>query len=121
MKHAGELVRSVVRERGISVSELARRLSRSRQFIYNLYQRKSIDTAILHDLRAILNYPFTELLGQESGYKTYSGDYLSEKAYVDIQDELKTLRTEMQMWKDKYMELLEFTNQLLVARDKGKK
>jgi transcriptional regulator with XRE-family HTH domain len=116
MKHAGELVKEVVSNRGMSVALLARRLGRSRQFIYNLFEKASIDNQTLLQLRQELNYPFFELLGNEPGHRTYKGSYLSESEFTDLQEQLEQALREKELWKDKYTALLEQMNRILQER-----
>lgn len=116
MKHAGELVKQVVTDRGLSIALLARRLGRSRQFVYNLFEKASIDNQTLLQLRHELNYPFAELLGNEAGYRTYKGSFLSEAEYQELNEQLETALREKEMWKDKYTALLEEMNRLLQER-----
>jgi len=113
MKHAGELVKAVVADRGISVALLARRLGRSRQFVYNLFEKANIDLETLYVLRRELNYPFAELLGNASQVRTYGSPYLSEAEHQDLAEKLEDALREKEMWKDKYTQLLEEMNRLL--------
>ncbi len=116
MKHAGELVKEVITSRGTNLSLLARRLGRSRQFIYNLFEKERIDNQTLLQLRQELNYPFYELLGNDPGHRTYKGNYLSESEFIDLQEQLELALREKDLWKDKYTALLEQMNRILQER-----
>lgn len=119
MKHAGEIVKQVVEKRGISISELAKRLGKSRQYIYNLFEKTTIDTATIFQLSAILDYPFDELLRKEAQYREYkTGALLSEAQFKGLQDLLESERHEKQYWRDKYTDLLEQMNRLLLEKGK---
>lgn len=119
MKHAGEIVKQVVEKRGISISELAKRMAKSRQYVYNLFEKSAIDTATIFQLSEILDYPFHELLRKEEYYREYkTGTVLSEAQYKGMQDLIETERREKQFWKDKYTELLEQMNRLLLEKGK---
>ena len=56
--HIGNIVKSKTKNRGISVSELARRISTSRENIYSIFKRESIDTALLKKIGEALDYNF---------------------------------------------------------------
>jgi transcriptional regulator with XRE-family HTH domain len=116
MKHAGELVKAVVADRGISVALLARRLGRSRQFVYNLFEKPSLDLELLHLLRKELNYPFAELMGNDPKVRMYGTSYLSEAEYNNLSEQLEAAIREKELWKDKYTRLLEEMNRLLQQR-----
>ncbi len=119
MKHAGEIVKQVVEKRGISISALAKRMGKSRPYIYNLFEKTTIDTATIFQLSEILDYPFTELLNKEEYYREYkTGEWLSESQYKGMQEILEAERREKQFWKDKYTELLEQMNRLLLEKGK---
>lgn len=114
MKHAGEIVKSVVADRGISVSELARRLGRTRAFVYGLFENPSINTAVLEQLRQVLNYPFSELLGNKSTAGDYSSGFLSEAELNSLQERLAAARNEAEHWKMKYYEVVAQFNEHLL-------
>lgn len=116
MKHAGELVKAVVTDRGISVALLARRLGKSRQHVYNLFEKTNIDLETLLVLRRELNYPFAELLGNDPNVRLYGTAYLSEAEYSDLSSKLAAALEEKELWKDKYTRLLEEMNRLLKER-----
>lgn len=118
MKHAGEIVKAVVSDRGISVSELARRLGRTRAFVYGLFENPSINTAVLEQLRQVLNYPFAELLGNKGPVQEYGGGYLSEAEFGTLQESLAAARNEAELWKMKYYELVEQFNAHLLKDKK---
>ncbi len=50
LPHIGNIVKNKTKSRGISVSELARRISTSRENIYSIFKRESIDTTLLHKI-----------------------------------------------------------------------
>jgi len=54
----GKIIKDVVVDSEISVSGLARKIGCSRQNIYGIFKRKSIDTAMLLKLRKNLGYDF---------------------------------------------------------------
>lgn len=116
MKHAGELVKEVVADRGISVARLARRIGRSRQYVYNLFEKASIDIETLQLLRKELNYPFAELLGNDPNVRIYGSAYVSEAEYKDLSEKLEAALREKEFWKDKYTRALEDLNRVLQER-----
>jgi transcriptional regulator with XRE-family HTH domain len=118
MVHAGELVKEVVADRGIGISELARRLGVSRTTMYQIFERPSLDVALIHQLRRVLNYPFAELLGNQPTDFEYGTGYLSEAEFNNLRNLLRTQEEETRIWKDKYTALLEQMNRLLI--DNGK-
>lgn len=56
--HVGELIKKIVRRRGMTVVSFAERLSCSRANVYKIFDKKSIDTDMLMRISAILHYDF---------------------------------------------------------------
>ncbi|TNE81405.1 MAG: hypothetical protein EP332_04605 [Bacteroidetes bacterium] len=56
--HIGSEILKVVKRRGITSSEFARRISKSREGVYSIYRRKSIDTDLLKNISMALEYDF---------------------------------------------------------------
>jgi transcriptional regulator with XRE-family HTH domain len=61
----GSLIKAKVKERGIGIEELAKKLNCHTSNIYSLYKRNRICTKLLWKISVILNYNFfTEVYGQ---------------------------------------------------------
>ena len=92
--HTGQLLKKAVSDSGIKIAELARKIGRSRRFIYGMFDKQDvplhyilqIGEKINHDFFAEINSDHTNIphLYQKEGY-----------------------------WKDKYLRLLEEHNELL--------
>ncbi|MBC7449920.1 MAG: helix-turn-helix transcriptional regulator [Cytophagales bacterium] len=54
----GELIKSVAERRGISKSEMARRLNMSATNVHKIFKRQSIDTDLLSRICTLLEYDF---------------------------------------------------------------
>ena len=67
--HIGKLIREQVESQGKTVVWLAEQLSCSRANVYKIYEKTSLDTALLMRVCIILNYDFfnafSELLKNE--------------------------------------------------------
>jgi len=57
----GEHIKNVVEQRGYSITEFAKRINKSRENVYSIFTRKSIDTALLQTISTILDYDFFAL------------------------------------------------------------
>lgn len=68
--HIGQIIHEKFRESGLSVTEFAARISRTRGTIYDIFSRKSIDTDLLIIISEVLNYDFfQEYYSQETREK----------------------------------------------------
>ncbi|GHT39089.1 hypothetical protein FACS189437_01510 [Bacteroidia bacterium] len=56
--HIGLLIKQKVKERGITNSDLARSIHRTRQTVNNIYDRPSIDTDLLGRISDALDHDF---------------------------------------------------------------
>lgn len=51
-------IKTVVNQKGISVSEFGRRINKSRENVYSIFKRKSIDTDLLSTISKVLEHDF---------------------------------------------------------------
>lgn len=65
MKPIGELIKKELERQERSVSWFAKKLSCNRANIYNIFQRSSVDTALLLRISKILKYNFFKELYDE--------------------------------------------------------
>jgi hypothetical protein len=101
MQHRGEIVEKAVRESGFQISELARRMKKSRRHIYNLFENPHLSLDEILQIGKIIHYDFSTIFTEVSKIKTSieepAGPYGDSATY----------------WKDKYIALLEKYNALL--------
>lgn len=58
--HIGNKIKSVVTKQGITVSEFGRRINKSRENVYSIFKRKTIDTGLLMNISKVLDHDFFE-------------------------------------------------------------
>ena len=90
--HIGQQIKIVFETKGISVTEFARRINKSRENMYSIFSRKTIDSGLLLAISRVLEFDF---------FKLYS-----KNNYV-LQEEVQKLREENQILKDYTMLLRE--------------
>jgi len=56
--HIGKKIKARVEDRGMNVTEFAKRLKRTSQSVYHIFNSASIDTALLQDIGDVLEYDF---------------------------------------------------------------
>ncbi|MFH0866127.1 MAG: helix-turn-helix domain-containing protein [Bacteroidota bacterium] len=76
----GKEIKRVLKERGMTISEFAKRINTHRRNVYDIFERKSIDTSLLQEIGKILSYDFFTL------YKTpkFKLPMVNENAGEDI-------------------------------------
>ncbi|MFY7669392.1 MAG: helix-turn-helix domain-containing protein [Crocinitomicaceae bacterium] len=83
--HIGQKIKEVFDTKGISVTEFARRINKSRENMYSIFSRKTIDTGLLLAISRVLEFDFFRLY--------------SKSNYV-LQEEVQKLREENLLLKD---------------------
>jgi hypothetical protein len=83
--HIGQKIKEVFDTKGISVTEFARRINKSRENMYSIFSRKTIDTGLLLAISQVLEFDFFRLY--------------SKSNYV-LQEEVQKLREENLLLKD---------------------
>lgn len=76
--HIGQRIRQVFDESGMSVSELARRIQTTRQNVYGIFERRSIDTELLERIGKALHHNFFLDLVENSTSAKQLSSYVEE-------------------------------------------
>ena len=58
MVHIGEIIKRVVKEKGLSVTEFGKRISKHRRNVYDIFKRESVDTELLQKISKVLEHDF---------------------------------------------------------------
>ncbi len=58
--HIGKLIKNRLQETGMTKSEFARRINKTSQNVYDIFERTTIDTGLLLKISIILEYNFFE-------------------------------------------------------------
>lgn len=83
--HIGNKIKSIVTKQGITVSEFGRRINKSRENVYSIFKRKTIDTGLLMNISKVLDHDFFE-------YYTPELQKLKEENQT-LKDMIKFLKT----------------------------
>ena len=125
--HIGEKIKSRAKELRIGPTELGKMINTSKQNVYGIYKRKSIDVEMLKKISEALNYDFFQfyvkpripLLEEEKGeYNLLEFRKLKED-FDSILKEHMELKEKYDLLK-KVNELLEKNNQLLIQKTNTK-
>ena len=58
MVHIGQKIRKMVNDQRLSVKEFASKINKSRTVVYNIFERKTIDTGLLAQIGIALKHNF---------------------------------------------------------------
>lgn len=122
--HIGEKIKQRAKELRIGPTELAEKISTSKQNIYGIFKRESIDTGLLYQISRALNYDFFALYTNPKLTPTKEAVLEKKarakaKAYAVPEDmpEYNLIKNQLLDLKEKY-ELLKKVNTLLEKKKK---
>jgi transcriptional regulator with XRE-family HTH domain len=98
--HIGKKIKEELYHQGFSVSLFAKKINRSRNVVYNIFERESIDTGLLNKIGKILNCDFFSLYSIQKEYNSenvknfFVGEGLP--AYDKQSQEIKLLHSQIE-------------------------
>ena len=106
MQHRGEIVEKAVRQSGMSLTQLTKRLGKSRRWIYNAFENPGLSLDLIHEIGKIIHHDFsTEIIDLRTPRQ-----HVQDGAELDYQ---QMPENSIEFWKNKYLILLEKYNALL--------
>ena len=107
MQHRGEIIKGAVYKSGYPITELAKRLGKSRRWMYLMFENNNVSLDIVLQVGKIIHHDFT----QEIKEFTPSQIALNEPPTA-----YKNEESSAEYWKNKYLKLLEDYSELLKAK-----
>lgn len=93
--HIGKRIKEELYKQGISVSTFAKKINRSRNVVYDIFERESIDTSLLNKIGLILRIDFFSVYSEQKEYKkdTMMHTFVKDEKinYNPILEQLKIL------------------------------
>jgi len=110
--HHGQTIERIIRRNGFSITELARLTNVNRRSVYNWFNQRHLKPEIIYRIGAVINHDLSTVFPSLYQYDEFiQQDLNTNEEEVETQE----LNVEGNIWKDKYIELLERHNQLLLA------
>ena len=94
-QHLGAEIRKILKQKGMSVSEFARRINKSRENAYSIFGRKSLDSDLLSTISLVLDHEFLKSSGSKKRNEGSSVFEQPKAAYTKMEKEIDFLREEM--------------------------
>ncbi len=104
MQHRGEIIKEAVYKSGFSITELAKRLGKSRRWVYLMFENNSVSLDVILQIGKIIHHNFT---------KEIKDMYPLKKVLIDSPSNFHNDENYNEYWKNKYLRLLEEYNALL--------
>jgi hypothetical protein len=99
--HIGKKIKEELYKQDISVSAFAKKINRSRNVVYDIFERESIDTALLNKIGMILRLDFFSIYSEQKEYKKEGVMSMFVKddksAYNTITDQIKMLEKQIEL------------------------
>ena len=117
--HFGAEIRKVLKEKGMTVAEFARRINKSRENAYDIFRRKSLDMELLSAISEVLDYDFIA----KSRIKKIRGEHAHEPrhGYGASEQEILLMREEMLVLRKEIIELKKLVAAMQGAKTRKKK
>lgn len=109
--HRGEILEYVIRRKHNNISALADKVGYDRQTIYRHFKDPELSDVIILKYAKAIKYDFHMEFPDLMGYSNMLAEPLSEYRPLTLSDALKEADT----WKNKYINLLEKYNELLLS------
>lgn len=128
MIHIGNQIKQLLEEKGLSISEFARRINFSRENVYSIFKRQTLDTGLLQKINKVLDYDFFQYYDANAKvstvreddtvvYKISTSKTKLLKAISSLQKELEACKTELEVTR-KEVDYLKKINELLEKKKK---
>ncbi len=109
MQHRGEILEKAIRQSGIPITRIVKKLSKSRRWLYNQFTRQDVSLDIFLEIGKLIHHDFSLELNE------FKLNTRRSHLIEDANDNEYGNQT-AQYWKDKYMHLLEEYNELLKSQ-----
>jgi hypothetical protein len=123
--HIGKKIREEVDRQKIPITTFAKKINRSRNVVYNIFERESIDTSLLNKIGKILNCDFFSLYSIQKEYSSpeIRNFYVSEgtPTYSRQNEEMKALQKQNEQLMSEIIYLKKIITLLENRKSKGKR
>ena len=103
MQHRGEILKEAIYKSGVPITELAKRMGKSRRWMYLLFENSNVSLDIVLQIGKIIHYDFTDEIKEFN-----PSQKVLEKSTLDSKKE----NPDAEYWKNKYLNLLEDYHEL---------
>ena len=115
MLHYGQLVEKMVRRNGHSISDVARLANVNRRSVYNWFNQQQLKPEIIYRIGCVINHDFSEEFPNLFTSEDFTKGFRKTSFVHNVSNETEITEIK-QVWKDKYIDLLERYNKLLSHR-----
>lgn len=118
--HIGKKIKEEIYQQGVSVTAFAKKINRSRNVVYNIFERESIDTDLLNKISKALNCDFFSLYSSQKEYNMDNVKHFhvheSVPAYGKMADEVRALQQQNEALQNE----IAYLKKIIALLEKGK-
>ena len=126
--HIGKKIKEEVYKQNIAVSVFAKKINRSRNVVYDIFERESIDTDLLNKIGKVLNCDFFSMYSSQKEYLSDTVKHFSinessvpygkhAEQIMSMQQQILTLQNEINYLK-KIISLMEGKKEIKIKKSK---
>jgi predicted transcriptional regulator len=104
MEHRGEIIKQAIYKSGYPITELAKKLGKSRRWVYLMFDNTNVSLDLVLQIGKIIHYDFSAEIKETYRY---------QNAINEPATDYKREESQAEYWKNKYLKLLEEYNELL--------
>lgn len=101
--HIGKKIKEEIHRQHFPVTTFAKKINRSRNVVYNIFERESIDTDLLNKIGKVLNCDFFSLYSAQKEYTLESVKTFANESgltwHAKNSEEVKTLQQQIEALK----------------------
>jgi hypothetical protein len=109
MQHRGEIVERAVRQSGMPLTQLTKKLGKSRRWIYTAFENPVLSIEVILEIGKVIHHDFSNDINELKNYRQLTTEAI-ELHYTAFDENT------VEYWKNKYLILLEKYNTLLEGK-----
>ncbi len=94
--HIGKIIQSLVKDKGIGVTEFSKKINYSRRNVYEIFNKKTIDTGLLIKINKILDENLFINYLSDSEIKSFKNSKTTKEEFdeliLNLKNEIKKLK-----------------------------
>lgn len=113
MQHKGEIIERCIRESGYSITKLAKRMGKSRRWVYQIFESSNVSIDYILEIGKIIHHDFSEDIKELKNYSMRMTGHLMKEPLQKFESD----KEEAEFWKNKYLLVLEKYSEQLTNKE----
>lgn len=109
--HHGQIIELTIRKKGLNITEVARLSHVNRRTVYNWFNQKHVKSEVIYQLGHLLKHDFSVEFPDLFSKEDFNIQKSTSNNFRDVSNDESASQ---QIWKDRYIALLEDYNKILL-------